>query len=211
MNMQVENLRKVVVESEINRITVVFKEELRRKGYGGLPVFFKNYIYNPNTKEELITSLNRLYGRIKTVTGSSMSENIRKLIQLNELSDSLNEDITLYIYENKLFTNSEITLENLEYAKIQIKRFDDLKTQVQLIGDLLAFFFSLSKLPMIQFIMTPIKVAATMSGAKYLVKIMDAGYNLSKNIDDLYPFIDSFVSKENAYIDSLEKKTPLSV
>ncbi|MCB1188816.1 MAG: hypothetical protein H7A23_06170 [Leptospiraceae bacterium] len=207
MNQQVESLRNKVAQSEIDRFSTVFKQELKAKGYNQLPIFFKDYIYSPNIKEELQNSLSKLYGRIKTMTGSAMSENIKKLIELNEISDSLNKEIALFIYQNNLYNNSGISQENLEKAKINIGKFEDRKKQVQLIGDLLGFFFSLSKLPMIPFIMTPIKVAATMSGAKYLVKIMDAGYNLSKNIDDIYPFIDSFINKEIQYLDLLEKQS----
>ncbi|PJZ68450.1 hypothetical protein CH373_16960 [Leptospira perolatii] len=201
-----EPVRIAVVRSTIERLRVTYSDLLTTiKGYDGIPHFFENHLYSPPNKEERDNALESLYEKLKTVAGKAMTDNIRQIIMLNNLTDSLDFDTAKIVVDNNLLEDGEISRNNLYAAIGEVKRFEDRRTQIVMVGETLKFFFSLSKLPMVKLIMAPIKVAASMVGATSLVDTMEAGYKLSNQIKDLGPFVDAFVDRENRLITKLEQ------
>ncbi|AAS71632.1 FFLEELY motif protein [Leptospira interrogans] len=210
MDQQVLELtRKAVVRATIERLRTTYSDLLVVKGYDGIPDFFEFNLYSPSNKEERDNALESLYEKLKTVAGKSMTENIHQIILLNRLTDSLDYDTAKVVIENNLIEDGKISRNNLYAAMGEANRFDERKTQIQMVGNTLKFFFSLSKLPMIKLVMAPIKVAASMVGANSLVETMEAGYELSSKIKDLNPFIDAFLDREIRLITKLETGHPV--
>ncbi|RHX92919.1 FFLEELY motif protein [Leptospira stimsonii] len=204
-----ELTRKAVVRATIERLRTTYSDLLIIKGYDGIPNFFEYNLYSPSNKEERDNALESLYEKLKTVAGKSMTDNIHQIILLNRLTDSLDYDTAKVVIENNLMEDGVISRDNLYAAMGEADRFEERKQQIQMVGNTLRFFFSLSKLPMIKLVMAPIKVAASMVGATSLVETMEAGYDLSSKIKDLNPFIDAFVDRETKLIGKLEIGSPV--
>ncbi|EMO53253.1 hypothetical protein LEP1GSC172_2702 [Leptospira noguchii] len=204
-----ELTRKAVVRATIDRLCTTYSDLLVVKGYDGIPDFFEFNLYSPSNKEERDNALESLYEKLKTVAGKSMTENIHQIILLNRLTDSLDYDTAKIVIENNLIEDGKISRNNLYAAMGEANRFDERKSQIQMVCNTLRFFFSLSKLPMIKLVMAPIKVAASMVGANSLVETMEAGYELSSKIKDLNPFIDAFLDREIRLIVKLETGHPV--
>ncbi|TGL76436.1 FFLEELY motif protein [Leptospira yasudae] len=211
MDQQVLELtRKAVVRATIERLRTTYSDLLIIKGYDGIPDFFEFNLYSPANKEERDNALENLYEKLKTVAGKSMTDNIHQIILLNRLTDSLDYDTAKIVIENNLMEDGVISRDNLYAAMGETDRFEERKKQIQMVGNTLKFFFSLSKLPMIKLVMAPIKVAASMVGATSLVETMEAGYELSSKIKDLNPFIEAFLDRETRLISKLELGNPVS-
>ncbi|MCG6169017.1 hypothetical protein LFX25_14305 [Leptospira sp. FAT2] len=210
MDQQVLELtRKAVVRATIERLRTTYSDLLIIKGYDGIPDFFEFNLYSPANKEERDNALENLYEKLKTVAGKSMTDNIHQIILLNRLTDSLDYDTAKIVIENNLMEDGVISRDNLYAAMGETDRFEERKKQIQMVGNTLKFFFSLSKLPMIKLVMAPIKVAASMVGATSLVETMEAGYELSSKIKDLNPFIEAFLDRETRLISKLELGNPV--
>ncbi|MBW7859398.1 MAG: hypothetical protein H3C43_14160 [Leptonema sp. (in: Bacteria)] len=56
--------------------------------------------------------------------------------------------------------------------------------------------------------MAPIKVAAGLVGAEDLVGTMEKGYEVSRKIKDMKPFMKAFKERETAYIERIWVEAP---
>ncbi|MBX7058799.1 MAG: hypothetical protein K1X75_12100 [Leptospirales bacterium] len=182
------------------------------KGYDKIPQFFRDHLYSPPNKEARDAALDQLYSKLRSVTGEEMTANIHKLILLNRLTDELDLDTARIALRGPLRKRSlegaTLSVHELNDCVARAGRFEDRITQVQMVADSLGFFFTLSKLPLIRLVMAPIKVAASMVGAMELVSTMEAGYDVSRGIKDMRPFMDAWVERETARIEDLAGKKP---
>ncbi len=203
--------KSLVVNATIKRLIETYADFIEKyPGYDRIPDFFQDHLYSPPNKEARDAALDSLYEKLKSVTGPEMTENIHQLILLNKLTDDLDLATAKHLLEGDLKGKSpeelesyELSIEQLNDAVQYVGRFEERKQQMSMVGDSLNFFFSLSKLPLIKLVMAPIKVAASLVGASELVTTMEAGYNLSRNIKDMKPFVDAFQEREFALLDRL--------
>jgi len=187
----------LVVSLTITRLEDTYADFISQKGFDQIPSFFREHLYSPPNKEARDQALDSLYAKLKSVTGPEMTENIHKLILVNRLTDELDLETARVLLKGPLKNgNKDLTLAQLNQAVGEAGRHEDRVRQVDMIADSLTFFFSLSKLPLIKLVMAPIKVAASLVGAMELTQTMEAGYNLSRNIKDMKPFVEAFMERE---------------
>jgi hypothetical protein len=204
----VETVRRLVVQRMIERLQSDYMDFIEGvEGFSEIPEFFRDYLYSPPNKETRDAALEQLYGKLKSITGPEMTENIHKLIQLIQISDDLDRATAKALLEGPLQNNPEahasISSEELEEAIVRAGGYENRKRQIELICETLSFFFALSKLPFIKLVMAPIRVAANLVGAQDLVSTMEKGYQISRGIKDMKPFITAFREREMAYLERL--------
>lgn len=195
----------LVVKLMIDRLQETYADFISQKEYQNIPTFFRDHLYAPPNKEARDQALDSLYEKLKSVTGPEMTANIHKLVQLNKLTDDLDLDTARTLLAGPLKGKPEpaaagLTRSDLEKAIAAVGRKEDRLVQVTMVVESLQFFFSLSKLPLIKLVLAPIKVAASLVGAMSLVETMEAGYNLSREIKKMQPFLDSFQERETDLI-----------
>lgn len=200
--------KSFVVSSMINRLERTYQDFIQDiKGFDKIPWFFRDHLYSPPNKDARDAALDNLYGKLKSVTGPEMTENIHQLILLNKLTDELDLETAQVLlgsyWKGGLPEESNLTIEILNESIQQAGRFEDREQQIDMISDSLKFFFNLSKLPLIRLVMAPIKVAASMVGAADLVGTMEAGYELSRGIKKMEPFMIAFTEREKLLIRAL--------
>ncbi|MCE9500102.1 MAG: hypothetical protein K8R21_06345 [Leptospira sp.] len=205
MAKDLETIKTFVVLATIERLKLTYADQLMIKGYDAIPDFLQYHLYCPPNKAERDIVLERLYEKLKTIAGKAMTDNIHQLILLNNLTDSLDTDTAMVIQDSNSYSENGVAIEDLIIAISKVGRFEERRQQIQMVGDALNFFYSLSKLPLIKLVMAPIKVAASMVGATSLTQTMEAGYILTSNIKDLSPFIKIFLEREARNIDDLGK------
>ncbi|NUM41200.1 MAG: hypothetical protein HUU45_06145, partial [Leptospiraceae bacterium] len=112
-----ETIRTQVVLATIDRLKITYADQLAIKGYDAIPDFFRNHLYCPPNKAERDSALEKLYEKLKTIAGKAMTDNIHKLILLNQLTDSLDTDAAEVIMRNNQ-TNEDgtISVETLNQA-----------------------------------------------------------------------------------------------
>ncbi len=202
----------LVVKLTIDRLETTYSDFiLDQKGFDQIPSFFRDHLYSPPNKEARDAALDNLYHKLRSVTGPEMTENIHKLVLVNKLTDDLDLETGRALIQGplkKLKNRIELLgLEHLLTAIGMVGRYEDRLRQIEMIGDSLTFFFSLSKLPLIKLVMAPIKVAASLVGAMELTQTMEAGYNLSRNIKDMKPFVEAFTARETKQLKELLGRT----
>lgn len=204
----VETIRQVVVHRMIERLQSDYGDFIEGvKGFSTIPEFFRDYLYSPPNKEKRDATLEQLYGKLKSITGPEMTENIHKLILLIQISDDLDRSTAKALLDGPLkndpSAHATISDDEMEEAIIRAGGYENRIKQIELICETLSFFFALSKLPFIKLVMAPIKVAASLVGAEDLVGTMEKGYEISREIKDMKPFVQAFRERETAYVERL--------
>ncbi len=204
----VEAIRKVVVHRMIERLESDYRDFIEgEEGFSDIPDFFRDHLYSPPNKEQRDAALEILYDRLKSITGPEMTENIHKLILLIQISDDLDRNTARALLEGPLkhdpTAHTTISDDDMGAAIYRAGGYEKRLQQIELICESLSFFFALSKLPLIKLVMAPIKVAANLVGAEDLVETMERGYEISRKIKDMKPFVQAFRQRETAYLQRL--------
>ena len=211
-NHELEIAKQIVVNQIIERLEQHYEDYIKNvKGFNEIPSFFRQHLYAPANKQERDKSLEELYQKLKTIVGQDLVENIYKLIQLIKISDELDYEIAEELLKNYLKDREYNEKTNLDFEIIEKiihekNQYEKRKQQIELICESLAFFFALSKLPLIKLVMAPIKVAANLVGADALIETMEEGYRISRNIKDMKPFIKDYRERELIYLNNIQKK-----
>ena len=199
----------LVAEALTNRLESTYSDFIQNeKGFDGLPFFFRHHIYSPKDKEKRDVALEKLYHKLRSITGPRMTQRVHQLILLNKHTDKLDLDIVQTLLagplkDKKKLDNTKLSQEDLEWAIKKTGQVEERKKQVEMVCESLDFFFSLSKLPMTRLVIAPIKVAASMVGAGDLVSTMEAGYDLSRKMKDIKKFIEAFRTREKKNLQAL--------
>jgi len=211
-NHELEIAKQIVVNQIIERLEQHYEDYIKNvKGFNEIPSFFRQHLYAPANKQERDKALEELYQKLKTIVGQDLVENINKLIQLIKISDELDYEIAEELLKNYLKDREYNEKTNLDFEIIEKiihekNQYEKREQQIELICESLAFFFALSKLPLVKLVMAPIKVAANLVGADALIETMEEGYRISRNIKDMKPFIKDFQERELIYLNSIQKK-----
>jgi len=211
-NHELEIAKQIVVNQIIERLEQHYEDYIKNvKGFNEIPSFFRQHLYAPANKQERDKALKELYQKLKTIVGQDLVENIYKLIQLIKISDELDYEIAEELLKNYLKDREYNEKTNLDFEIIEKiihekNQYEKRKQQIELICESLAFFFALSKLPLIKLVMAPIKVAANLVGADALIETMEEGYRISRNIKDMKTFIKDFRERELIYLNNIQKK-----
>jgi len=211
-NHQLEIAKQIVVNQIIERLEQHYEDYIKNvQGFKEIPAFFRYHLYAPSNKQERDKALEELYQKLKTIVGQDLVENIYKLIQLIKISDELDYEIAEellknYLKDKEYNEKTHLDFEIIEKIIHEKNQYEKRKQQIELICESLAFFFALSKLPLIKLVMAPIKVAANLVGADALIETMEEGYRISKNIKDMKPFIKDFRERELNYLYNIQMK-----
>lgn len=208
----IEKVRLAVVHRMVSRLENDYQDFIEGiAGFDAIPSFFRDYLYSPPNKEKRDAALEQLYSKLRSITGPEMTENIHKLIQLVEISDDLDRSTAIALLNGPLNKSDHgldgLSDQEIEAAMLQAGKYENRLRQIDLICETLSFFFTLSKLPFIKLVMAPIKVAAGLVGAEDLVGTMEKGYEVSRKIKDMKPFMKAFKERETAYIEKIWVET----
>ena len=227
-----KKIQIAVSHAYIQKLEATYSDFINNiKGFDKVPNFFREHLYLHKEKENRDKSLKELYLKLKNITGPQLSEKIYQLIQLTQLTDELDLELAKILLnrnfksqKNEFTSNksksNELNLENsvLSFEKDFDIQIEDLEwalrksndnhkkgrfEQIEMVCGSLKFFFSLSKMPMVRLLIAPIKVAASMVGADALISTIEAGFDMSKNIDDIDAFIEAFKYREIQHLETI--------
>ena len=201
--------KSLVAEALTERLEKTYADFIaEEKGFEQLPFFFRHHIYFPKDKGKRDMALEKLYHKLKAITGPQMTQRIHQLILLNRYTDELDLEVVQTLLagpwkDKKELEGIKLSQADLEWAIKEAGQIEKRQKQVEMVCESLDFFFSLSKLPMIRLVIAPIKVAASMVGAIDLVATMEAGYELSRKIKNIEKFIEAFRTREKKNLQAL--------
>ena len=201
--------RFLVSEALTHRLEKTYADFIKEeKGFDQLPLFFRHHLYCPKDKEKRDIALEKLYQKLKSITGPQMTRRIHQLILLNKYTDELDLEIVQTLlagpWKNKTELDGvDLSQSDLEWAIKETGQIEKRQEQIEMVCESLDFFFSLSKLPMMRLVLAPIKVAASMVGASDIIATMEAGYELSRKIKSIKKFIEAFRTREKMNLQAL--------
>lgn len=188
-----------VINLQLDRLMSNYTDFTSTEEYKNMPAFFRDYLYAPANKAERDEQLVVLKERISTVAREKTTRNVTRLVELAQLTDRLDRETTGYVLE--LTENGKpFNLETVEEAFIRTGKPELRLKQIDMVYEVMNFFFSLSKMPMIKIALTTVKIASKIIDIANLYDTVEAGYRVARNIDDITPFLEAFKQRETEYI-----------
>jgi len=198
--------RSTVVELNVQRFEKTYAEFLSDEGFIEFPHFLRQHLYNSAQSEARGKALGRIRN-ILMISRTELSSRIQALIELDQITKDLDIDTARVLRTpafRKDLLDGRLTPHHLQSAMRIVGRFEDRRKQITLMAESLSFFFSLSKMPSVRFILGYAKRVAIFIEDLDLAVALDSGYEISNKISDIQPFVDAFVLGEKKFVAELE-------
>ncbi|MCB1147310.1 MAG: hypothetical protein KDK38_10945 [Leptospiraceae bacterium] len=210
IDLNILNELQLVVNTHIHRFENFYERYFNRPDTRELVQYFFNRIYTLEGKAERDKTAKKVYDRFRAVLSEKAKERIENLMNLNDLTDSLDLQMAVALKKNPQFQNQttesgvispDVFRELYRIANSQ----KDREEQLQLILHNLESFFELSKHPLAEMMMKPASMAAAMVGAKSIFAIFEEGYRATRPVQKeiFTEFMQVVRQKENQFLQSI--------
>ena len=210
IDLNILNELQLVVNTHIHRFENFYERYFNRPDTRELVQYFFNRIYTLEGKAERDKTAKKVYDRFRAVLSEKAKERIENLMNLNDLTDSLDLQMAVALQKNPPLQNHtteggvispDVFRELYRIANSQ----KDREEQLQLILHNLESFFELSKHPLAEMMMKPASMAAAMVGAKSIFAIFEEGYRATRPVQKeiFTEFMQVVRQKENQFLQSI--------
>ncbi|MCB1201606.1 MAG: hypothetical protein KDK41_13250 [Leptospiraceae bacterium] len=210
IDLNILNELQLVVNTHIHRFENFYERYFNRPDTRELVQYFFNRIYTLEGKAERDKTAKKVYDRFRAVLSEKAKERIENLMNLNDLTDSLDLQMAVALQKNPQLQNHtteggvispDVFRELYRIANSQ----KDREEQLQLILHNLESFFELSKHPLAEMMMKPASMAAAMVGAKSIFAIFEEGYRATRPVQKeiFTEFMQVVRQKENQFLQSI--------
>lgn len=199
------DVRQLIIDAQVDRFHVEYAEFFHIDASRPTVEFFFEKVYALEGKEERDRLAKNTVQKVRHFIKDSTRHKLDGLIYLNDLTDYL--DLRMA----RLFLvgggRSGDTLDSVAYERLY-SRLDNREERLRQLEVLLLnfrTFFTLSRRPVVRFMLKPMKFAARSLGAGILYDLFEQAYEASLSLpEDLFHrFCDRVAEVERAYIDRL--------
>ncbi len=210
MQYTLEEYHGLIIQTHIYRFFQEYHDYFEKDKTKKLVNFFFNRIYTLEGKDQRDNMAQETFSRFRGILSEKSRNRIDKLLRLNSLTDELDKEMAIH------WKNDPELSGKIEYWKVipcdvfkglmlRSNTFESRKEQATLSIENLESFFELSKNPIAEMVMKPIKMAAMMMGIRQLYETLEEGYNATRPVDkELFKiFMEEVREKESDYLKSV--------
>jgi hypothetical protein len=198
---QIYNAKKEVVRAQVERFHEFYKDYFNREETLLMVQYFFEKIYNLEGRKEWIHLAIDSFDKVKNIMKDSTRENVEKLMELNQLTDQLDEHMAKLILE-KGWKGETLSRDQYDLYFSEIGYSKDRAHQLQHVLTNLQQFYELAHRPINAVIIKPVKVMSKMLGIHPLFATVEDGYYacmpVRREIFDA--FYEEVKTKEWAYL-----------
>ncbi len=202
-------LHKALIRFQVNRLKNSYQDYLEKEEYHKITRFFLNEVYTTKDITERNAGFKKVYQKFKGKVGASLANDLSKLIDLNDLSEHLDQLMVGKLHQ--MGVGEKFSEDEYEEAYYLTDVYSERKEQINLIVKSLRTFHALSKYRSIGLTLSVIRPYALLKGARELMDFMQDGYRVFRSTKDVVPFekaIQKFELKRLDRIYSLGKRPP---
>ncbi|MEN8211396.1 MAG: hypothetical protein ABFR31_06735 [Thermodesulfobacteriota bacterium] len=190
-------LKRSLQTFQSKRLSSTYEDIKQNPEYALIGDFFFNKLYAPEDFTFRDTSIKKLHAALDGKIYKGMVTGVTKVIELHELSDSLDDLMVHKMIESGI--NEEMTME--EYQKIYkaLDNYDQRIYQINLGAEVTRIFHKLSRKWIVGISLKTVKTAAMVFNIKPVIDFVYEGYTSFKKIKNIDYFIDTVLEREIAW------------
>lgn len=204
-----DGIYPALVKAQVDRLKGTYRDFLEQDDYTVLTKFFLEDVYSTEGKAERDEGIKKVYDKFKEKVGRDIAENMKKVIQLNELTDKLDQLMVKKFREMGIGAN--FNEDEYEEAYYLTDVYDERVKQIRLILSSLSYFHGLSRYRSIGLALTLMRPYALLKGARALIDFLQEGFRAFRTVDDVSEFEKAIQVREMERLDriySLGKRPP---
>lgn len=203
--MKETTLLEALVTHQVNRLRDTYSDFIADEWYQQLALFFFNRLYSSEGKEERDASFAELYDSFRSKLGDNIASNLRKLMEVNKLSDELDEEVAALLAK-KVGSRNTFTNEQYEEAYYEADRYGERVEQIELLCETMTFFHQLANRRGTGLILKILKCAARLKGAKHFAQFLQDGFRAFRSVPDIIFFREALRTRELKRLDRIYGK-----
>jgi hypothetical protein len=198
---KIYNATKEVVRANVERFHEFYYEYFNREETLLMVQYFFEKIYNLDGRKQWIHHAIDSFEKVKNIMKDSTRENVEKLMELNQLTEKLDETMAILLLDNG-WNGENISREDYDKYFSQMGYSLERAHQLQHVLSNLQQFYELAHRPINAVLIKPVKVMSKMLGIHSLFETIEDGYYacmpVRREIFDA--FYEEVKNKEWAYL-----------
>ena len=194
-------MKRTLQAFQSRRLKSTYEDLRAMPEYGRIGDFFFNRLYAPEDFTFRDTSIRRLHTALEGKIYAGMLTAVTRVIELHELSDALDDAMTVRLMENG--PETDLTMDAYQEAYRSLDNYDERVYQIELGGEVTRTFHHLSRKWVVAVSMKTVKTAAFLFDMGEIVKFIYDGYSSFKTIRNIDYFIDTILERELAWHDRI--------
>ena len=167
--------KKEVVRAQVERFHEFYKEYFNREDTILMVQYFFEKIYNLEGRKEWIHLALDSFDKVKNIMKDSTRENVEKLMELNQLTEKLDEGMAKLLL-NTNWNGEQIDRNTYDTYFSEMGHATERAHQLQHVLSNLQQFYDLAHRPINAVIIKPVKVMSKMLGIQPLFATIEDGY-----------------------------------
>lgn len=205
--MRESKLKTALIQHQIERLKETYADFLNDEFSQELGTFFFDRLYSTQGKSKRDEDFKKLYEYFKDKLGQDFVAQLGKLVNLNDLTDRLDDLVVEQI--EQLGLGTDFTREQYELAYRLCDNYEDRKQQIELICDTLLYFHKVSFWRSMSLVLRVVRMVARMKGAPELGDFLYDGYQTFRTVKDIEPFRAAMLEREMERLDRIWRDYPL--
>jgi len=179
------------------RLNRTYKDLKKDPQYAMIGDFFFNKLYAPEDFTFRDTSMKKLHAALDGKIYKGMVTGVTKVIELHELSDSLDDLMVHKMIEAGI--DEHITMEEYQDIYRSLDNYDQRIYQINLSTEVTRIFHKLSRKWIVGISLKTVKAASILFDIKPIIDFIYDGYTSFRQLKSIDFFVETIIERENAW------------
>lgn len=201
--MRRDEMEEALITYQIARLRREYQDFTGTPKWAIVGEFFFERVYGTRDKKARDEAGRRLFTPARKILGDEIGTNLSKLLELNELTDRLDQDIVDKLFEMRVDTFSP---EAYEEAYRLCDNYRERHHQIELTVTALEYFHRLAFVPGVGVGLALLKPYAAIKGASVIYHFLRDGYEACRTISEINPFAEAIWERELVRLNRIYRK-----
>jgi len=194
---QFGDLKRALQTFQQNRLNSTYLDLKAKPEYSQIGEFFFNRLYGPEDFSFRDAGIKKLHSVLSGSVYKGMASAVSMVIELHELSDSLDNRMVEKMIENRVGT--DMNMEQYREIYRRLDNYDERIYQINLVTRVNRAFHRLSKMWVVGISLKTVRTAAHVMGMGKIMDFIYEGYSGFRKIGNIDEFVDTIKYRELAW------------
>lgn len=204
-NKEFLKLKRSLQAFQQDRLRAMYADIKKDPQYTQISIFFFEKLYAPEDFTFRDTSIKKLHLLLKGKIYSGIISAINKVIELHELSDTLDDQIVAQMIA--LGIGTDMNMSQYQEAYRRLDNYDQRIYQIELGTEVIRIFHRLSKKWVVAVSLNTVRSAAHLIGMGKILDFIHEGYSGFRAISDINYFAETVLERETTWHNEIWSKT----
>lgn len=196
--------KKALQALQLARLKATYRDQLEGERHRKLCIYFTQFLYSTEDYTARNESFIKLVRTFERTMGKDMVHSASKLLELHDLSDTLDQEIADKLIE--MGCGEDFGMEEYERAYLLVDNYVIRVYQIELIEETVHLVHRLAHYPLMGLLLKTLRAGAALIGATAMVDFLQEGYDAMCSVDDVTEFTQTIREREMARLDRIYEK-----